>query len=74
MRNGIAAFYKYVPENADLVLDLPSNVVYDFVLGKGRVKDAIKNGTGTAKGDLNNLDVFASFFDFTKSDINLSSR
>ncbi|MFD1316448.1 alkyl sulfatase dimerization domain-containing protein [Namhaeicola litoreus] len=74
VRNGIAAFYNYVPENADLVLDLPSNVVYDFVLGKEKVKDAIKNGSGTAKGDLNNLDVFASFFDFTKSDINLSSR
>lgn len=74
VRNGIAAFYDYIPENADLVVNIPSSVVYDFVLGKGRVKDAIANGKGTAKGDINQLDTFASFFDFKKTEINLSSR
>lgn len=74
VRNGIAAFYEYIPTNADLVLNIPSDVVYEFVLGKGRVKDAIINGNGTAEGDINQLDVFASFFSFSKSNINLSSR
>ncbi|MDM9629994.1 alkyl sulfatase dimerization domain-containing protein [Robiginitalea aurantiaca] len=74
VRNGIAAFYEYVPDDADLVVNIPSNVVYDFVLGKGRVKDAINNGNGTAEGDIDQLDVFAGFFDFSKSEINLSSR
>ncbi|RZT00231.1 alkyl sulfatase dimerization domain-containing protein [Aquimarina brevivitae] len=74
VRNGIAAFYDYIPQNSDLVLSVPSSVVYDFVLGKGKVKDAIKNGVGTADGDINQLDTFANYFDFSKSPINLSSR
>ncbi len=74
VRNGIAAFYEKIPEDADLILNIPSSVVYDFVLGKGRVKDAINNGKGSAKGDLDLLDVFANYFDFSKTDINLSSR
>ncbi|TCK68989.1 alkyl sulfatase BDS1-like metallo-beta-lactamase superfamily hydrolase [Winogradskyella wandonensis] len=74
VRNGIAAFYRYIPDNSDLVIDIPSHVVYDFVLGKGRVKDAISKGEGTANGDVNQLDTFMSFFDFKKADINLSSR
>jgi len=74
VRNGIAAFYERIPEEADLVLNIPSSVVYGFVLGKGRVKDAINSGQGSAVGDLDQLDVFAGFFDFSKPDINLSTR
>lgn len=74
IRNGIAAFYEYVPENADLVVNIPSDVVYNFILGKERVKDAISKGKGTAKGDINKLDTFATYFDFSKPEINLSSR
>ncbi|WGK64985.1 alkyl sulfatase dimerization domain-containing protein [Croceiramulus getboli] len=74
VRNGLAAFYERIPENADVVVSIPSQVVYDFVLGKARVKDAINNGKGSAEGDLDQLDVFANYFDFGKSNINLSSR
>ena len=74
VRNGIAAFYDYIPEDSDLVINIPSGVVYDFVLGKGRVKDAINDGKGSVEGDINQLDAFMGFFDFRKPDINLSSR
>lgn len=74
IRNGIAAFYNEIPENPDLVLNIPSEVVYDFILKKGTIKNALENGKGTADGDLNNLQKFASYFDFSKNKINLSSR
>lgn len=74
VRNGIAAFYEYIPNDADLVLNIPSEVVYDFIMGKGGVKDAINSGKGNAEGDLGKLDQFASYFDFSKTNINLSSR
>ena len=74
VRNGIAAFYTYVPKNSDIVLNVPAKVVYDFVLGKGTIKQALESGVGTAEGDVKNLQTFASFFDFSKPDINLSSR
>ena len=74
MRNGIAAFYYYSQPAANLSLDIPSQVIYDFVLKKGTIKQALEEGKGTANGDLNDLDTFASFFDFSKKDIKLSSR
>ena len=74
VRNGIAAFYKYVPDNCNVVLSVPSEVIYDFVLKKGTIKDALTSGKGTVTGDESGLETFASFFDFSKADINLSSR
>jgi len=74
VRNGIAAFYTSVPEDADIVLNLPSSVVYDFVLGRGSIAQALKDGTATADGDPANLERFLSFFDLAKTEINLSSR
>ncbi|MCK7616267.1 alkyl sulfatase dimerization domain-containing protein [Roseibium sediminicola] len=74
VRNGIAAFYENIPDNPDLVLNLSSDVVYDFVLGRGSIKQALEAGKGTAEGDTANLNLFASFFDVSKTDINLSSR
>ncbi|WP_437344273.1 alkyl sulfatase dimerization domain-containing protein [Mesorhizobium marinum] len=74
VRNGIAAFYEEIPDNADLVVSLPSSVVYDFVLGKSAIKDAIAAGTASANGDLAGLELFASFFDFSKEPIDLASR
>ena len=74
MRNGVAAFYASIPDAPDLVLNLPSRVVYDFVLGKGSIRQALAEGIGTSEGDVDALDQFASYFDFSKTDINLSSR
>jgi len=74
VRNGIAVFYYYSQPAANLSLDIPSQVIYDFVLKKGTIKQALEEGKGTANGDLNDLDTFASFFDFSKKDIKLSSR
>ncbi|SHG99998.1 alkyl sulfatase dimerization domain-containing protein [Winogradskyella jejuensis] len=74
VRNGISAFYNYVPDNSNLVISIPSTVVYDFVLGKGRVIDAINSGKGKAEGDLSQLETFMNYFDFSKPNINLSSR
>ena len=74
MRNGISAFYEYIPENADLVLNIPSHVVYDFVLGRGTIRQALESGDGTAEGDLSGLEQFASYFDFSKTNIRLAGR
>ncbi|MFD1063027.1 alkyl sulfatase dimerization domain-containing protein [Winogradskyella litorisediminis] len=74
VRNGISAFYNYVPDNSNLVISIPSTVVYDFVLGKGRVIDVINSGKGRAEGDLSQLETFMNYFDFSKPNINLSSR
>ena len=74
VRNGIAAFTTEVPEGSGLVLHVPSGVVYDFVLGRGTIREAIESGKGSADGDLALLGEFASFFDFSKTAIRLSSR
>ncbi len=74
VRNGISAFYEYIPADADLVLDIPASVVYDFVLGKGTIREALDAGKGSAQGSLDGLQTFASYFDFTKETIRLSSR
>ena len=74
VRNGIAAFYHELLDDADLVLNIPASVVYDFVLGRGTIRQSIESGTGTADGDLGNLATFAAFFDFARPDIELSSR
>lgn len=74
VRNGIAAFYESVPDNADLVLNIPSEVVYDFVLQRRSVRQALEEGVGSADGDLEGLATFAGFFDFSKEPIDLASR
>lgn len=74
VRNGIAAFYDYEQEGANITLNIPSSVVYDFILKRGTIRGAIEAGNGSAEGDTAQLDTFLSFFDFSKTDIKLSSR
>ncbi len=74
VRNGIAAFYQEVPENADVVLSLPSQVIYDFVLGRASLRQAIEDGIATVEGNPDSLGEFASVFDFSKTEIILSGR
>ncbi|MBO1519409.1 alkyl sulfatase dimerization domain-containing protein [Oceanisphaera pacifica] len=74
IRNGIAAFYEYVPDDAQVTLNIPSQVIYDYVLGKKGIKQSISDGSGTIEGGIDKLDEFGSYFDFSKTDINISSR
>ena len=74
VRNGIAAFYEEIPVDADIVLNIPSSVVYDFVLGRSSIADALATGNGTADGDPSNLATFGGFFDMSKTEIKLSTR
>ncbi|QSP93291.1 MBL fold metallo-hydrolase [Marinobacter salinisoli] len=74
VRNGIAAFYEQVPERSDVVLRLPSQVIYDFVLGRSTLRQSIEDGVTTVEGDPDALGAFASIFDFSKPEIKLSGR
>ena len=51
VRKGLAAFGTAIPEGADLVLNLPSHVVYDFVLGRASIQDALESGEATGEGN-----------------------
>jgi len=74
IRNGIAAFYEYVPDDAQATLNIPSQVMYDYVLGKKGIKESINDGAGTVDGGIDKLDEFASYFDLSKTDIQILSR
>ena len=74
VRNGIAAFLEKVPQDADLILNVPASAIYDFVLGKRRIREVIESGDGDAEGNLDGLDEFAAYFDLTTVQIDLSSR
>ena len=74
VRNGLAAFYDEALASPDVALNLPAQAVYDFVLKRATIRQAIENGSGSIEGNLEKLDEFAAFFDFSKADIALSSR
>ncbi len=74
VRNGVAVFQQGIPEGADVVLQLPAQVVYDFVLGRSTIRQAIEEGKASVEGDAEQLATFASFFDFSRSDISLAGR
>jgi linear primary-alkylsulfatase len=74
VRNGVAVFQESIPEGAGVVLSLPAQVVYDFVLGRSSIRQAIEEGKATIDGDLEQLGTFSSFFDFTSADITLAGR
>jgi len=74
IRNGIAAFYEYIPEESDVTLNVPSHVIYDYVLGRKGIKESIDEGNGTIEGTMDKFDQFGSYFDFSKTDIKISSR
>ncbi|ELO1774665.1 MBL fold metallo-hydrolase [Vibrio fluvialis] len=74
IRNGVAVYDNKIPSDANVVVTLPSKVVYDFVLGKGTLRDAIENGTATVKGDADAIFTFASYFDLQPTVIKLSGR
>ena len=74
IRNGVAVFDDEVPEDADVTLTLPSTVIYDFVLGRATLRDAIEDGTATVEGDPDAIFTFASYFDFAPVTINLAGR
>ncbi|MFD0910876.1 alkyl sulfatase dimerization domain-containing protein [Ruegeria arenilitoris] len=74
IRNGVAVFDDEVPEDADVTLTLPSTVIYDFVLGRATLRDAIEDGTATVEGDADAIFTFASYFDFAPVTINLAGR
>ena len=74
VRNGVAAFYESIPDSPDLVVSIPARVVYDFVLGKGTIRQSLEDGSGSIEGDVAGLERFAGYFDFSKVPIRLSSR
>lgn len=74
VRNGVAVYETDVPSDANVVVTLPSSVVYDFVLGQGTLRDAVENGTATVEGDPEAIFTFASYFDFEPVTINLAGR
>jgi alkyl sulfatase BDS1-like metallo-beta-lactamase superfamily hydrolase len=74
VRNGVAVYETKVPSDANVVVTLPSSVVYDFVLGKGTLRDAVENGTAKVKGDAEAIYTFASYFDFKPTVIKVSGR
>lgn len=74
IRNGIAVFQESVPEGAEVVLTMPAQVIYDFILGRSTIRKSIQDGKAKMQGNPDALAKFASFFDFSQSDINLSGR